>query len=204
VILCLATQQGASAAQCWGASLHESPRDPAQLIAVCRVLSQILFRACLKRSCSRCETPYHQVDHSDSDPRLRGLRQGLKVFTEPPRTIEPADGTFHDPAPLHDLKALGVPGALHKHEGSPQDRRHPRDELAGVPPIGPDQFQSRKVGDECPEHLFGPITVLAPHRMHYDDEEQPADIDDDVVLAPADALAALIAPAPPFSVVFTV
>jgi hypothetical protein len=129
------------------------------------------IRACLKRSCSRCETPHHQVDHSDSDPRLRGLRQGLKVFTEPPRTIEPAKGTFHDPAPLHDLQALGVPGAFHNHEGSLQDRRHPRDELAGVPPIGPDQFQSRKVGDECPEHLFGPITVLDPRSMHYDDEE---------------------------------
>ena len=144
------------------------------------------------------------MDHGDSDPRLRGLRQGLKVFTEPPRAIEPAEGAFHDPAPLHDLKSLGVPGAFHNHEGSLQDRRHPRDELAGVPPIGPDQFQSRKAGDECPEHLFGPITVLDPRRMHYDNQEQPEDIDDDVALAPAYALAAVIAAAPPFSVVFTV
>jgi hypothetical protein len=161
-------------------------------------------RACLKRSRSRCETPHHQVDHGDSDPRLRGLRQGLKVFTQPPRTIEPAKRAFNDPAPLHDLKSLGVPGAFHNHEGALQDRRHPRDELAGVPPIGPDQFQSRKAGDECPEHLFGPITVLDPRRMHNDDEEQPEDIDDDVALAPAGALAAVRAADPPFSVVLTV
>jgi hypothetical protein len=40
--------------------------------------------------------------------------------------------------------------------------------------------------------------------MHDDDEEQPEDIDDAVALAPADALAAVIAADPPFSVVFTV
>jgi hypothetical protein len=163
-----------------------------------------IMRACLKRSRSRCETPHHQVDHGDSDPRLRGLRQGLKVFTQPPRTIEPAKRAFNDPAPLHDLKSLGVPGAFHNHEGALQDRRHPRDELAGVPPIGPDQFQSRKAGDECPEHLFGPITILDPGRMPHHDEEQPEDIDDDAALAPADTLAAVIAADPPFSVVFTV
>jgi hypothetical protein len=36
------------------------------------------------------------------------------------------------------------------------------------------------------------------------DQEQPEDIDDNVALAPADALAAVIPPEPPFSVVFTV
>jgi len=40
--------------------------------------------------------------------------------------------------------------------------------------------------------------------MHDDDEEQPEDIDDDVALAPAYALAPVIAPDPPFPVVFTV
>ena len=118
--------------------------------------------------------------------------------------MEPADGAFHDPAPLHDLKSLGVPRAFHNDEGPLQHRRDPRDELAGVPPIGPDQCQSRQAGDECPEHLFGPITILDPGRMHHHDEEQPQDIDDDVALAPADALAAVIAADPPLSVVLTV
>jgi hypothetical protein len=40
--------------------------------------------------------------------------------------------------------------------------------------------------------------------MHQHDEEQTQDIDDDVALAPTDALAAVIASALPFSVVFTV
>jgi len=40
--------------------------------------------------------------------------------------------------------------------------------------------------------------------MDHHDEEQPQDINDDVALATADALAAVIAPDPPFSVVCTV
>jgi len=40
--------------------------------------------------------------------------------------------------------------------------------------------------------------------MDHHDEEQPQDIDHDVALATADTLAAVIAPNPPFSVVFTV
>src|SRR5262249_12250774 len=80
------------------------------------------LRACLKRSRSRCETPHHQLNHGDSDPRLRGLRQGLKVFTQPPRAMEPAKRAFDNPTPLHHLKALGVPGAFHNHENALQDR----------------------------------------------------------------------------------
>jgi hypothetical protein len=87
-----------------------------------------------------------------------------------------------------------VPGALHHHEGSLQDRRNPRDE----------PFQSRHAGDACPEHLFGPITVLEPRSMHEADEEQPEDIGDAVALVPADALAAVRAPAPPCAGVCTV
>ena len=59
-------------------------------------------------------------------------------------------------------------------------------------------------GDQCRQDLFGPIAVLHPSRMDEDDEEQPQDIDHDVARAPPDALAAVIAPEPPFSVVFTV
>jgi hypothetical protein len=40
--------------------------------------------------------------------------------------------------------------------------------------------------------------------MDHHDEEQPQDIDHDVALATADALAAVIAADPPFSVVCTV
>jgi class 3 adenylate cyclase len=162
------------------------------------------LRACLKRSPSGCETPHHQVDHGDPNPRLGRLRQGFEVFTQPPRAIEPAKCAFHDPAPLQDLKTLGAPGAFHNDECPLQHRRDPCDQLAPVPPIGPDQVQARKAGDKCRQHLFGPIAVLDASRMHHHDEEQTQDIDDDVALATAHALAPVIAPDPPFSVVLTV
>jgi hypothetical protein len=40
--------------------------------------------------------------------------------------------------------------------------------------------------------------------MDDNDQEQPQDIDHDGALAPTDALAAIIVPEPPFSVVITV
>jgi hypothetical protein len=105
---------------------------------------------------------------------------------------------------LHDLKTSGVPRAFHDDEGPVQHRRDLRDELARVPAIGPDQLQSREAGDECPQHRFGPIAVLDASGMHHHNEEQPQDINDNVALAPAEALAAVIVADPPFSVVFTV
>ncbi len=168
------------------------------------VLSQILLRACLKRSRSGCQTPHHQLNHGDPDPCLGRLRQGLKVFTQPPRAIEPAESAFDDPTPLHHLKTSGVPGAFHDDEGPLQYRRDPCDELARVAPIRPDELQSREAGNQGCQNLFGSIAVLDAGRMDHHDEEQPQDINDDVALATADALAAVIAPDPPFSVVCTV
>jgi hypothetical protein len=93
---------------------------------------------------------------------------------------------------------------FHDHVGPPQHRRDPRHEFARVPAIRPDQPQSREASDSCRQHRFRSVAVLDPRRMHHHDQEQPEDIDDDVALAPASTLAAVIAPAPPFSVVFTV
>jgi hypothetical protein len=64
--------------------------------------------------------------------------------------------------------------------------------------------QTREAGDQCRQHRFGPVAVLDPCGMHHDDQQQPQDIDDNVALAPPDALAPVIAAGPPFSVVFTV
>src|SRR5919108_1341604 len=161
-------------------------------------------RACLKRSRLGCQTPHHQLNHGDPDPCLGRLRQGLKVFTQPARAIEPAECAFDDPAPLHDLKPSGMPGAFHDDEGPLQHRRDPRDQLARISPIRPDELQSWEAGDQGCQDRFGPIAVLDTGRMDHHDEEQPQDIDHDVTLATAYTLAAIIAPDPPFSVVFTV
>jgi hypothetical protein len=162
------------------------------------------LRACLKRSRSGCETPHHQVDHGNSDPCLSGFRQGFEICTEPPRAIEPAEGAFHNPAPLQDLKTFSVPRTFHDHESPSPARRDPRNELARIPPIRPEQLESREASDQCRQDRFGAITVLDAGRMDYHDQQETEDIDHNVALAPADALAAVIAAEPPFSVVFTV
>ena len=85
-----------------------------------------------------------------------------------------------------------------------QHRCHPRDQLARLAPVSPDQCQPRKAGDECPEHRLRAVAVLDAGRMDYHNEQEPEDIHHDVPLAPPDALAAVIAPEPPFAVVLTV
>ena len=107
--------------------------------------------------------------------------------------------SLDDPPPLQHAKALGVPGTFDDHQRPLQLCRHPRYELANVPSVSPDELQSRKAGHECPEHLFGPITVLDAGRMDHHDEQETEDIDDDVALATTYALATVIAPDPPFS-----
>ena len=97
-----------------------------------------------------------------------------------------------------------MPGAFYDHEGPLQHRCHPRDELVRVSPIRPEQPQFWEAGDQGCQDRFGSIAVLDAGRMDHHDEEQPQDIDHDVALAPTDALAAVIVPAPPFSVVCTV
>src|SRR6516164_2793814 len=71
------------------------------------------LRACLKRSRSGCEMPHHQVDHGNPDPCFGGGGHGLEVFAQSLQAMEPAERAFHNPAPLQNLKALGVPGAFH-------------------------------------------------------------------------------------------
>jgi hypothetical protein len=103
-----------------------------------------------------------------------------------------------NPAPLQDLKPAGVSGALHDHQCPLQHCRHPRDELARVPPVSPDQPQAREAGGQCRQDLFCAFAVLDARRVHHHHEEQPQNIDHDVALAPADALAAVIPPGPLF------
>ena len=105
--------------------------------------------------------------------------------------------------PRH-LKALGVPGAFHDHERPLQHRRDPGDEFARVPSIRPDALQSREAGDQRRQDRFGPVAVLDPCRVHHHHQKPSEDIDHDMALASADALTAVIAAAPPFSVVLTV
>jgi hypothetical protein len=94
-------------------------------------------RACLKRSCPGCETPHHQVDHGNPDPRLGRLRQGFEVFTQSPLAIEPAEGTLDDPAPLQDLKTLGMLGADRKFKALLAPPRRPPPPLPPAPPPPP-------------------------------------------------------------------
>ena len=51
-----------------------------RVAAECCRQEAVVLRACLKRSCSGCQTPHHQLNHGDPDPCLGRLWQSLEVF----------------------------------------------------------------------------------------------------------------------------
>ena len=130
----------------------------------CRVL-----RACLQRSRSRCEPPHPQVEHGESAPRLRSLRQGLTGLAQPPRALEPAEGAFDAPAPWPARHPAPLPGAGPEAAGPLEPRRAPRAERARVAPRGPDALPAWTARAPGWHDLVGPCAVLAAGRL-----DQPA------------------------------
>ncbi len=78
--------------------------------------------------------PHHQVDHGNPDPCFGGGGHDLEVFAQSLQAMEPAEHAFHNPAPLQNLKALGVPGAFHDcQEGRSCQVDHFSDRLLDIP-----------------------------------------------------------------------
>ena len=77
-------------------------------------------------------------------------------------------------------KSLALPRPFHDRKGTLQNSGYPFNQLAGITSVCPDELQPRKAGDQPREYMFGSITVLDPGRTP------------------------VIAPDPPFSVVFAV
>ncbi len=72
-----------------------------------------------------------------------------------------------------------------------------------VSAIGPDQLEPSKAVLERREQELAPVSVLNGGFLHQHVQDQPSGIDQQMALTPLDLLAAVVAAAPPFCVVFT-
>jgi hypothetical protein len=90
-----------------------------------------------------------------------------------------------------------VPGPCADDPRPLQLGRHPRQELASVPPLGPAALQSRDARAPGRQDRGGPLAGLQPRRVPQPPQEQPEDLDDAGARAPTDAVAAVLASAPP-------
>ena len=161
-------------------------------------------RACLQRSRSRCEPPPPQVEHGESAPRLRSLRQGLTGLAQPPRALEPAEGAFDAPAPWPARHPAPLPGAGPEAAGPLEPRRAPRAERARVAPRGPDALPAWTARAPGWHDLVGPRAGLAAGRLDQPAAAPPQARAAAGAGAPAATRAAVRALAPPVAVVFPV
>ncbi len=143
------------------------------------------------------------MNHSYMNPSLRTFSQFFIVFAESPVSAQPPKGALHNPAARQHLKAMGVIGPLdHLNQPARQDVS-PIHQMACVGTISPVQLEPGKSPQQLPQHRLCPIPVLNVRSMHHHGQQQAGGVNHDMALAALHLLAGVIAPRPPFSVVFT-
>ncbi len=86
----------------------------------------------------------HEPDAGEADECESGSVEVFIVLGQAPATIDPGDGTFHDPAPWDDLETLGLGGTL-DHLDPPGGIGHGPTQLrAAVGAVGEDRLQEGK------------------------------------------------------------
>ena len=152
----------------------------------------------MKTHLSGLQAMKHYSNHCHADHGLAAVRQRLVVFAESAILAEPAESTFHDPAPRQDDEPLAVGRTFHNIEyptAAPCGPVHERSRLSA---IGPDPFQTGKPTPQLLKHEFRPVTVLPFGAMDNDGKQQAQRVNDDRTLTTHYFLARIITVRPPF------
>ena len=145
----------------------------------------------------------HQVYHRNVNPCLPGFRQFFVVFAESPTPAQPGQGALHHPPAGQYLKPVAVPIPAHHAQYPTTGGPSPRYQPPSVGGISPDDLEPGEPVQQLDQHQLGPISVLDVGGMNCYRQEQPGGIHYNVALAPRYLLPRIVAPRPPFSVVFT-
>ena len=137
------------------------------------------------------------------NPCLAGFRQFLEILAEPSAAAQPRQGALHHPPARQYLEAMAVWIAPHHAQYPSPSGPSPLHQSASIGGIGPDQLEPGEPGQQLAQHQLGAVPVLDVGRMYHYGQEQAGRIHYDVAFAPRYLLACVVAPRPPFSVVFT-
>jgi len=149
------------------------------------------------------QTAAHEVNHGDQNHGFTVFRQEVVVFAQAAVPIEPRESPFHDPAFRQHDKAGQVIRSFDDLQGPMVRCLDPLDQLAGIAPVGPDQPQAAEALAQAVQHQPGAIAILNIACVYHGHENQTQGIDEQMALAAQDLFAGVVAPQPPFSVVFT-
>src|SRR5579884_764094 len=135
------------------------------------------------------------MNHRHIYHRLAHTRVPLLVLAQPPIPAEPTKGPLYDPTlgqhretycPLHPTYYLQHPAI--------KDPDTPGRLLASIAAIRPNLLQTREAFLGLVQHGLTAVLILDIGRMHHAGDPHSKDIDQDVPLATADFLAAIVAP----------
>ena len=140
----------------------------------------------------------HYINHCNADHGFAAVRQRLVVFAESAIFAEPAESSFHDPAPRQDDEPLAVGRTFHNIEYPTAAPGSPVHERSCISAIGPDPFQTGKPTPQLLKHEFRPVTVLHFGAMDDDGKQQAQRVNDDMTLTAHYFLARIVTVRPPF------
>lgn len=115
---------------------------------------------------------------------------------------QPGKGALHHPPPGQNLEMMQL-ATLDNLQDPTAKLLSPRNELASVSCVSPDQLQAPKAVFRLLEHHPGPIPALDVSGMHHHGHHQPHCVHHKMALAPAHFLGCIVAAWPPFSVALT-
>ena len=144
----------------------------------------------------------HQVDHSQLDHSFTANGQGLVVLAQPAILAQPGKSAFDHPAFGQEHEAMQV-RAFDDLQYPVAELSGPRDELACITAVGPDQRQSRETAGQFLQNQLGSITVLDARRMHHDRHHQTERIHHQMAFSAHYLLARIVTSVPPFEAVLT-
>ena len=137
------------------------------------------------------------------NPSLSTFSQFFIVFAQSSAAAQPGQSTLYYPSAGQHHKGVTIlPPPDYCQQPTASDPG-PRHQLAGVSRVGPDHPQPRKSNQQFGQHQLGSISILNVGGVYHYGQEQSHGVYYDVTLAPSDLFPGIIAPEPPFSVVFT-
>lgn len=138
----------------------------------------------------------HQVDHRDVDHGFTAGWQGFVVLAEPTIPAEPTECTLDNPTLGQHDELVGVAAF----DDLDDTAKHPlgfMDKPAGVPAIGPDEFEPCETPGHRRQHLVATVAVLDVCGMNDDREDQAEGIDTDMPFSTDNLLPRVVAVRPP-------
>ncbi len=128
----------------------------------------------------------HQVDGSKIDHGFAAFRQVLVVLTQTSISIQPCNGSLHNPTARQNDKAFLIWKLLNNLDCDAMPFLHPLDEVALISLIGPNLDDLLPRPDERVDQILAAFDLMKISRANQNAQKIPLSINDEEPLSPFD------------------